>query len=545
MQELKEALKSASKELFDVEVEPELDRPDEKFGDYSANLAMQLGKKLGKNPKQIAVALAGKLHGRSGIAKIDIAGPGFINITLSDEKLASAAFAATDLPKPLAGKEILVEFGDPNPFKEMHIGHLYSYIVGDSISRLLEAQGAAVKRLSYHGDVGLHVAKAIWGMQKAEIDPKNLVSSAATAFGNYYAEGAKAYEEDKEARSGIDDINEHVYKLDDENIKALYEWGKKESFEYFENILKDLSINAPKPYFESDSAEVGLHLVRANTGKVFKESDGAVVYEGEKAGLHTRVFITSRGLPTYETKDLGLAELKNKDYPKASKSIIVTANEQTEYFKVMLAALRELDPELASKTRHLSHGFVTLSTGKMSSRSGEVYGAMDLLGDVEREAKKLYPDSPKSTQLAAIKYGFLKHRLGGDIIYDLTESVSLEGNSGPYLQYAFARAKSVLSKAQKNSEFRIHSSEFESSERSLARKISEYPEIVQMAADGLLPSHIASYLYELAQNFNRFYEKSRVVGSDREKTRLALVKAYVDVLKNGLGLLNIEAPDKI
>jgi len=532
IQEIKGVLKAAVKDSFDVVIEPELSRPDERFGDYATNVAMQLAGQLSKNPREIAEALTGKLLDSGHFGKVEVAGGGFINLTLKDEMLIDALQNSTSLPKTLEGQEILVEFGDPNPFKEMHIGHLYSYIVGDSISKLLEVNGAAVRRLSYHGDVGLHVAKAIWGMQH---------QPAGQELGLYYAAGANAYEDNPEAKEQIEQINEHIYKKDDEQINKLYDDGKKASFEYFDKILTELEVRNDRRYLESESADTGVEFVRQHTGTVFKESEGAVIYDGERRGLHIRVFITSRGLPTYEAKDLGLAELKNKDYPNAARSIIITAHEQSEYFKVMLAALAEFDEALANKTTHLSHGFLSLSTGKMSSRTGEVYSAENLLRDVQGEARKRYPDA-SNTYLAAVKYGFLKHRLGSDIVYDVEESVSLEGNSGPYLQYAHARASSILDKAPAG-DGKI--TDLDIAERILARKISEYPEVVSKATQELMPHHIATYLYELAQSFNRFYEGSRVIGDARETIRLQLVKTYADVLRNGLELLNITAPEHV
>jgi arginyl-tRNA synthetase len=353
MQELKQALKVACKNLFDTEIEPEISRPEEKFGDYATNAALQLAKKAAASPPQIARQLVEELKSLPGIQDVTIAGPGFINFKLTDEKLAEAASLAAKLPKPYSGHEILVEFGDPNPFKEMHIGHLYSYIVGDAISSLLESQGAAVKRLSYHGDVGLHVARAIWAMQKADGELKN-------DLGSYYAAGAKAYAQDEQAKAEIEEINARIYQQDDPQINKLHQAGSKLSFEYFDKILNMLSISNDKRYLESQTTQPGKELVEANIGKVFKHSQGAVVFEGEKAGLHTRVFITSKGLPTYETKDLGLVVLKERDYPRAALSVVITANEQAEYFKVMLAALAEIKPGLAKKTSHLVHGFVNL-----------------------------------------------------------------------------------------------------------------------------------------------------------------------------------------
>jgi arginyl-tRNA synthetase len=539
MDEVRATIGRAVKELFGIDFEADITRPEEQFGDYATNAAMQLAPKVGKTPREIAEALTVKISGLGYYEKVEIAGPGFLNITLRPNDIWQMAQGAADLPKPLGGQEILVEFGDPNPFKEMHIGHLYSYIVGDSIARLLEANGATVRRLSYHGDVGLHVAKAIWGMQQA-----GGFSDDSADIGKFYAAGAEAYAENEDAKAKIDVINGHIYKQDDAAINALYEAGRKLSFDSFDKTLAAIGISTHRRYLESQSAPVGIDFVRKHTGSVFKQSEGAVIYDGEKVGLHTRVFITSKGLPTYEAKDLGLAELKNRDFPNAARSIIITANEQAEYFKVMLAALGGFDEKLAAKTTHLSHGFVNLSSGKMSSRTGDVYAARDLLAEVKKATHDQYPDSQihKEVGVGAIKYAFSKHRIGPDLVFNIKESISLEGNSGPYLQYAYARANGILSKAKVSGEV---NSDLDVSERSLARKISEYPEAVAKATAELMPHHIATYLYELAQAFNRFYEGNRVVGDARESTRTLLVKAYANTLKSGLSLLNIEAPDRV
>lgn len=532
--ELEKALSGCVKDLFDTELTVELTRPDEQHGDYATNAALQLAKQVGKPPREIAEALAAavreKLAGQA--SDVSVAGPGFLNLKLTDQALVESMDA-----RPSAtyqGQEVLVEFGDPNPFKAMHIGHLYSYIVGDAIASLLEAAGATVRRLSYHGDVGLHVAKAIWAMKKDGYEGEDDI-------GVFYAKGAQAYEQDDQAKQEIDSINAQVYS-GDPAIRKLYDEGKQHSFAGFDAILSELGIKNDKRYLESQSAPAGLKMVEQNTGAVFTKSDGAVVYEGEKAGLHTRVFVTGKGLPTYEAKDLGLTELKDEDYPEAKLSIIITAHEQAEYFKVMLAALKEIDQALAAKTKHLSHGFVSLSSGKMSSRTGDIYSAASLLRDVEKAAGKVSPNSSREIQLGAVKYAFNKHRLGGDVVYDTDESVSLEGNSGPYLQYAHARARSILKKADKKAG---GIEGLEPGERTLARKISEYPEVVDKAVAELMPHHICGYLYELAQVFNRFYENNRVIDDPREATRLALVDRYADTLRAGLGLLGIASPDKM
>ncbi|HSX18426.1 MAG TPA: arginine--tRNA ligase [Candidatus Saccharimonadales bacterium] len=549
MRELQESLKRAIKDLFNVDVEPELTRPEEQFGDYSTNVAMQLAAQLGKSSREIAQTLADKVQYAETVDKTQVAGPGFINFFISDKALLDSL--NTQPSKELDGKEILVEFGDPNPFKEMHIGHLYSYIVGDAIAGLLEASGATVRRLSYHGDVGLHVAKAVFGLRELKKPRQGQEEDTAIEkegyLGKAYAYGAKKYEEDEESKEEIDKINLKIYEGDDPQINNLHQAGINLSFDYFDKILDLLSINNDKRYLESQTIPAGKELVEKNLDSVFKQSQGAIVYEGEKVGLHTRVFITSKGLPTYETKDLGLTVLKDKDYPQASRSIIITANEQSEYFKVMLAALAEINADLAKKTTHLSHGFLSLTTGKMSSRLGDVYPAMKLLLEVKAAVHEQYPDSQvrKEVTFGAVKYAFLKHRLGSDITIDIEESISLEGNSGPYLQYAFARANSILQKVDIGQQAGDDSLTLQTGERSLTRKLSEYQEVVVKATDELMPHHIATYLYELAQNFNRFYESSRIIGDEREVLRLKLVESYAQVLKNGLQLLNIPVVEKM
>jgi len=545
IEEIRTAVRNAAKKLFDADIEPQLDRPEEKFGDYATNAALQLAKQSSKAPPEIARLLADELKGLPDAAEVSIAAPGFINIRLKDSALFNAALKAAEPSKDLEGQEILSEYGDPNPFKEMHIGHLYTYIVGDAISGLLGAGGAAVRRLSYHGDVGMHVAKWLWGVHRsfgwdAEAAVKAIQEQPDKGIGYYYAAGAQAYDDD-ESKSEIEAINDQVYSKENADINRMYEIGKNLSFDKFDEILDLLSISTDKRYLESQSARKGTEIVKQNIGPVFTESQGAIIYEGEKAGLHTRVFINSRGLPTYEAKDLGLAELKTQDYPQAVRSIIITASEQSEYFKVMLAALGEIDADTAKKTTHLAHGFLSLSSGKMSSREGNVYAAMDLLLEVKAAVHKQYPDSPvrKEITFAAVKYAFLKHRLGSDIVFDIAESISLEGNSGPYLQYAHARAQSILQKGQESSSKFPGATDLDASER----KIGEYPEVLQKAGGELMPHHICTYLYELAQGFNRFYETSRIIGDQREQLRLTLTKSYQQVLKSGLGILNIAAPD--
>lgn len=536
MQELREALVKACQELFGQEAQIELSRPAEQFGDFSTNVAMQLAPKLDKNPHEIAETLAAKAKDISSVAEASVAGPGFINIRLTDEKLAGMVYKATQFSRQLEGQEIVLEHTDPNPFKEFHIGHAYSNTVGVAIGKLLQSAGAKVHQVTYQGDVGLHIAMAIWGMKQSAENSSDL--------GKAYGEGNQAYQENESAKNEIETINSSLYAGDNPDINQMYAQGREQSLAAFEAIYQQLGAVFEKNFFESDTAGEGMEIVKQNTGKIFEESDGAIVYKGEKAGLHTRVFITSKGLPTYEAKEIGLAFAKNREYPKASKFIVVTANEIDDYFNVLIAAIKEIDEGLAAKIQHVSHGLVKFAEGKMSSRTGNVKTFTSLEADLTAKAQEAYGQEKATAAvvLGAMKYEFLKHRLGSDFIFDVSESISLEGNSGPYLQYAHARACSILEKAGQGDD---HLAEFDSSERSLALKISQFPEVVSMATSELMPHHLCTYLYELAQAFNRFYENNRVVGDERQNARVALVQKYADVLKNGLNLLNIEAPSRI
>ncbi len=539
------------KDLFAIEVDAQLTRPDEQFGDYATNVAMQLAGKLGANPREIAEQIAEKLRETGEYEEVTIAGPGFINMRLSNAALLSLLDAAPQ--KPLEDKTIAVEYSDPNPFKPLHAGHLYTTLVGDSMARLVENAGANTIRLNFGGDVGLHVGKSMWAIVQylgGEL-PEKLAEVAseerASWLGARYVEGNNAYEDDEASKQEIIAVNKRVYKVHAENdhdsaFAKIYWTTRQWSYDYFEMLYKQLEVESFDRYIpESEVTPLGLSTVKEQLANgVYEESDGAVVFDGEKVGLHTRVFINSEGLPTYEAKDVGLSLTKWQDY-HFDESIIITANEQAQYMQVVIASIKEFAPEPAEKTRHLTHGVVKLQGGvKMSSRKGNIVSALDILESARQAAAATGRETSESTVLAAVKYAFSKNRVGGDIAYDPVESIALEGNSGPYLQYAHARARSILRKSALESQ---KPENVQPAERSLLRKLTEYQEVVGKATEDLMPYYIATYLYELAQDFNSFYEVSRVIGDEREAERLWLVERYADTLRSGLELLGITAPD--
>jgi arginyl-tRNA synthetase len=550
MQEIVKAIQQVCRDLFNVEVEPVLTRPDEQFGDFATNVALQLSKQLGKNPREIAQAIADNLK-ESSFTKVEVAGPGFINITLTDGALAW--FAEQKPAQTLAGKTVVAEYSDPNPFKVLHAGHIYTTVVGDAIARLLEVAGGEVHRVNYGGDVGLHVGKTMWSIiqELGGENPEKLEHIDNTErsewLASHYITGTNAYDEDESVKEAITAINKRVYQLFADNdhdspFAQIYWTCRQWSYEAFDAFYARLGTKLEKYYPESETVELGMQAVKDNMGKVFEESEGAIVFKGEPYCLHTRVFVNREGLPTYEAKEIGLILRKDQDY-LFDKSVVVTGNEQQQYMAVVLKAIEQFLPELVKATTYVPHGMVKLGGGvKMSSRKGNIVKATDVL-DITAEAIVASERKPEDTTvLGAIKYAFLKVRIGGDIIYDPAESVALEGNSGPYLQYAHARARSILSK---KSGATAQLEQLEAGERSLLRKISEFTEVIDRAVDELMPHHITTYLYELAQVFNRFYEHNRVVDDPREQVRLKLVQAYADTLKSGLELINIPAPDRL
>lgn len=556
--ELEALISALLKEAYSFDAPLELTRPDEKFGDYATNVALQLAKQLGKNPRELAEEISGKIKAAftDKIAEVTVAGPGFINLRLTDKYLRAALQAESD-NNSLAGKQIVVEYSDPNPFKVLHAGHLYTSVVGDSIANLLEHAGAKVHRVNFGGDVGLHVGKTMWAMLK-ELGGENPAKLSdipeierSEWMAKAYVKGTQAYDDNEDDKAAIIDLNKRVYKIHSDNDKdsplaQIYWTTRQWSYDYFDKFYSRIGTHFEKYYPESATVKIGLDTVKAQLAKgVYQESDGAVIFEGEKYGLHTRVFINSEGLPTYEAKDVGLSMLKMQDY-NFDKSIIITGNEQSQYMTVVLKSIEQFAPDLAHNTTHLTHGMVKLKGGvKMSSRLGNFLRAVDVLDAASEAAKSLGKDDANHdlTVLGAIKYSFLKNRMGGDIIYDPEESVSVEGNSGPYLQYAHARARSIVRKAE--TETKVIDGEFKAGERSLAFKITEYTEVFDKAVTDLEPHLIATYLYELAQVFNRFYEVDKVIGDPRQSIRLHLVNLYSRRLKDGLELLNINAPEQM
>ena len=652
MQAIKDALKKVIQDLYGLDFDPEVTpSPENIDADYSSNAPLKLAKELHENPMAIAEKLTNSAFeehiwrrakygatearndGPEGAFRkstiVSVTTPGFLNFTLSDDYLNNAIndFNANFSSEEYKDQTVICEFSDPNPFKVLHVGHLYTSIVGDSIARLFEYAGAKVIRANFGVDVGLHVAKTMYALQKKPIENLTIEDIAKC-----YIEGTAAYEDDENAKQEIIKLNKEIYRVnaagEPKNVLSrsmfadvanaerpspvttgarersekepfsvpelteLYWRGRELSYDYFKQFYDSIGVHFDKYYPESTVASLGLEKVKAELDKgVYEYSNGAVIFNGDKFGLHTRVFINKEGVPTYETKDVGLIFTKWQDY-HFDKSVVITGSEQLDYMKVVLKSVEQYAPELVEKTTHLIHGLVKLKGGvKMSSRKGNFLKAVDVL-DMVRSALKTEYDSPDETiSLAATKYAFLKYKMGGDIIFDPAESVKMTGNSGPYLLYSCVRAKKILDKVGSarvtkhtffKDNFRLDRSETyipdgaekaaqgadfpghpaydvedglagpeksslarTRAERNLMKKLLEYTAVLDEAVAEMAPHKVANFLYELAQCFSRFYENCEVIGSDQESARLKLVKAYLDVMTHGLGILGINIPEEM
>lgn len=568
---IKESVKNLqTKQVWDDFELPEisLERPKNlEHGDWTTNLSFHLAKILKKSPMQLAEELTEELNvneqANDLFEKVDAVG-GYVNFSFSKKYFANLLENILKdeekwgMGKSLEGKFFLAEHTDPNLFKEFHIGHMMTNSVGESLSRIAKFSGADVEQVTFQGDVGMHVAKTLWGMRafSDEMPAENVDVWMKQAFlGKCYAFGEKNFSENDEIKKEITRINKLVYTREDDDQNKIYDLGKEWSLAYFEKIYELLGSEFDHYFLESSTFEDGERIVRENIGTIFQESQEAIIFPGSEYDLHDRVFINSEGLPTYEAKDIGLFLKKWEKY-NPDISLTVTSDEQKQYFQVVKKAAGLINEEWEDKTVHLAHGTLKLTTGKMSSRSGQIIRAKDWVdGTAEIIFKKMGDEIldeneklevAKKVAIAAIKYSLLKVTAGKDVVYDEEKSLNFEGNSGPYLQYTFVRANSILRKSGiEDFDFELKSKN--DSVSGVEKIISKFPESVEQSVQEYSPHYVVTYLIELAREFNSFYAQTRILDEENEdyKYNLALTKAIMITLKNGLYLLGIETVEKM
>ena len=460
----------------------------------------------------------------------------FLNIILTKEARISGVVKKESTK--INTDTVLFEHTSPNPFKPLHIGHIMTNAIGESLSRIYEALGSSVKNVTYNGDIGKHIAKSIWAIRKNG-KGGNLNENILAEM---YKFGASQYEESAEAKKEIDELNRELYSMDN-NLKKIYDEGIKVSNSHFNDVYKVLGTKFDATFLESKTAPVGKNYVEKNLDVFVKDKDGSVFYDGEKDGLHRRVFITSENLPTYETKELGLDVLKASKY-SYDKSIVVTAHEQEGMQKVVRCALSKIDSNLAKKKEFLIHGHLRFSDGKMSSRTGKVILGLDFLNIIKDEIiKKSERNVTEGDALrlavASFKFSILKQEIGKDVVFDLDKETSFSGDTGVYILYTLTRMNSIL----KNKFTLFKNDVF--NEVILLRLLNGFSHSLNTAYSKQSPHPLAQHILSICKEWNRFYEKERIIGDKDQKQKLNLTYHSRRYLLEGIHLLGIKEVKKI
>ncbi len=556
---------------------------NETFGDYSTNVALQMG----GNPKEEADKLADLLRKNPKltklVSKIEVAGPGFINFWLRKDALVNNLIEIDSkkekygFSQEVKGQTWEIEHTSPNPNKAMHLGHLRNNITGMAMANLGKAIGAKVIRDEVDNDRGIAIAKLMWGYlkfgrrdgeYKTDINywfdhqdewktPEEANMRPDRFVDMLYVKGSEDFEKGEEIER---EVRQLVVDWEAENHinRVLWEKVLKFSYQGQELTLKRLGNIWDKIWHESDHYKKGKELVELGLKKgVFKKlPDGAVVTDLAKYRLPDTIVIKKDGTALYITQDLALTKLKKETF-KADKMFWVIGPEQSLAMKQMFAVCEQMGIGKIRDFTHLAYGYMSIKgRGKMSSRLGNVLYIDDLLDLAKERVKKImakedFPDKEieqisEVVGVGAVKYSILRVGRMQDMAFDITESISLEGNSGPYLQYTVVRTNSVLAKSTlKGETLQGKYSNLNDEELSVLRSLVRFNDVIITAAKSYSPNLLANYLFDLAQKFNAFYDSNRIIGSDSEAFRLRLTFGVGQVLKNGLTLLGIATPKRM
>jgi len=558
---LKKALKENKVELGEQEIINLLEiPPSSDLGDY-AFPCFVIASKLRRNPFEIAGELRGDIQGYSEEEIEDVQTQGaYINFFLNKKTLVNSTLKEVLSKKNKfgrgnsgGGKKTMIEFLSPNTNKPLHLGHLRNMAIGESISRISEFNSEKVIRANLNNDRGIHICKSMAAYKRYGRKKKPGREKSDYFVGKFYVMFNKKEKENKNL-----EIESHrlLQKWENKDKETLALWAKmnKWAMDGHKKTIEKFGISFDKQYYESKIYNKGKELVLAGVKKGLfeKKEDGSVsVNLGEKLG--EKILLRMDGTSVYITQDIYLANLKIKEF-KLNKSICVVANEQDYHFQVLFEVLKKLNL-YNEGLKHLSYGMVNIPSGRMKSREGTVVDGDDLIEKVQELVKKELNSREKLSErelekrslkiaLSAIKHMLLKVDAKKNMLFNPKESINFEGDTGPYLLYSYARANSVLKKA-KSKKKKAANLDLVKEEWELAKKISQFPEIVSKSYQTLNPSIIAVYSCQLAQTFNEFYQSCPVVGSNNEKFRLSLVKAFMQTMKNALWLLGIDAIDKM
>jgi arginyl-tRNA synthetase len=515
---------------------------------------------------------------------------GFLNIEISDSyyihffnAIKSDERFGFTIPKPNE-KAIMVEYSSPNTNKPLHLGHIRNNLLGYSVAEILKASGKKVYKTQIINDRGIHICKSMlaWKRFGKGETPESSGLKGDKMVGNYYVKFDKEYK--KEINSLIaQGISEEEAKkkapilIEAQNMLLKWEAGDEETvqlwkmmngwvYEGFNETYKNLGVDFDQLYYESQTYLLGKEFVAEGlkSGVFFKKEDGSVWCDLTEDGLDEKIVLRSDGTAVYMTQDIGTAIQRVKDYPDVGGMVYTVGNEQDYHFKVLFLILKKLGFEWAKDLYHLSYGMVDLPSGKMKSREGTVVDADELIDEMAADAKEIseelgklegYTDQEKeelykTIGLGALKYYILKVDPRKRILFDPKESIDFQGNTGPFIQYTYARIQSILRKADIDLNATLNSVGMflHEKEKELLKQIEQFPQIVQEASVNHSPALIANYTYDLVKEFNSFYQNVSILGADTEyeKTfRVQLSQTVATVIKNAFGLLGIKVPDRM
>ncbi|GAA4280879.1 arginine--tRNA ligase [Gaetbulibacter aestuarii] len=515
---------------------------------------------------------------------------GFLNIEISDSYYLNFFNEIKDEAtygfKPISPNEkaIMVEYSSPNTNKPLHLGHIRNNLLGYSVAEILKASGKKVYKTQIINDRGIHICKSMLAWQKFGDGetPESTGLKGDKLVGNYYVKFDQEYKKEVESlvKEGVSEETAkkeapllleaqamlRKWEAGDPDVVALWEKMNGWVYEGFNETYETLGVDFDKLYYESNTYLLGKSFVEEGLKKgVFhKEDDGSVWCDLTEDGLDKKIVQRADGTAVYMTQDIGTAIQRIQDFPDVGGMVYTVGNEQDYHFKVLFLILKKLGFDWADNLYHLSYGMVDLPSGKMKSREGTVVDADDLIremaetaGEISEELGKLdgYSEAEKQALyhtigLGALKYFILKVDPRKRILFDPKESIDFQGNTGPFIQYTYARIQSILRKADVNLKDSVSSTGFElhEKERELLKQLQLFPETIQQAAAQHSPAVIANYTYDLVKEFNSFYQNVSILGADtaNEKLfRVQLANSVANTIKNAFKVLGIEVPERM
>lgn len=586
---LRSEIQKAISTLFSQSVEQlQLQPTNQEFEGSHTLVCFPIAKISKKGPEETAKLIGEYLREHSGlVSKFNVV-KGFLNLIISDEvwvKVFQSILKEPDFGVvPPTGKEIMVEYSSPNTNKPLHLGHLRNNFLGYSVAEIFKANGYKVHKVQIINDRGIHICKsmAAWTLFGKNETPQSAAIKGDHLVGKYYVEFDKAYkkqikelvekgvpEKEAEKQAPIMQLAvEMLLKWEAKDPDTINLWKSMNGWVYdgFSSTYQRMGVDFEKLYYESETYLLGKEEVLRGVEKrvFFKKDDGSVWVDLTGDGLDQKVLLRSDGTSVYMTQDIGTAILRFRDFPKISRQVYTVGNEQEYHFKVLFLILAKLGYSWAKECYHLSYGMVDLPTGKMKSREGTVVDADDLMEEMVMEAEKQTRELGKidgssdeqirslseMIGLGALKYFLLKVDPKKRMMFDPGESIQLQGHTGPFIQYTHARICALLRKAETmriaNTELRSYL--LEPSERSVINLVNEYPNKLQEAARDYSPSVIANYAYELAKEYNQFYQNIPIFNESdpaKLKFRIDFSRVVANTLKKAMGLLGIQVPEKM